>query len=133
MNYEQTNFKKFHFDKSQISDYLNSAQNSLKIAKESNVPEIMFKFSYEALIKLGIYLIAKEGFRVRSVPGHHIKILEKMSQLLQNQEIFDIGNKIREKRNADLYDGCIAFSEKDSKEILEFVEKIFRMPSYFNG
>lgn len=129
MSYEKEYFVKFKFVNSQLENYLASAEHSLKIAKDSNVPEVIFKFSYEAMIKLGIHLIAKEGYRTRSVPGHHFKIIEKISQILKSQEIFDIGNKIREKRNADFYDCCLIISEKDSKEIMEFVEKIFNMPS----
>ncbi|MFA5432785.1 MAG: hypothetical protein WC319_07935 [Candidatus Paceibacterota bacterium] len=133
MIYEQDYFHKFTFSESQKESYLASAEHSLKIAKDSNVPEVVFKFSYEALIKLGVYLIAKDGHRARSIPGHHFKIIEKMSQILKNREVFKIGNKIRERRNADLYDGCFFISEKDSKEILEFIEKVFNMPPYFNG
>jgi len=129
MIYEKNYFHQFNFTKSQIEGYLESAKHSLKIAKDSDVPEVIFKFSYEALIKIGVYLIAKNGYRARSVPGHHFKIIEKMSQILKNQEVFNVGNKIREKRNADLYDGQFFISEKDSKEIMEFVEKIFNMPS----
>ena len=129
MSYEKEYFVKFKFVNSQLENYLASAEHSLKIAKDSNVPEVVFKFSYEAMIKIGIYLIAKEGYRARSVPGHHLKIIEKISQILRSQEIFDIGNKIREKRNADFYDCCLIISEKDSKETMEFVEKIFNMPS----
>ncbi|MDP8258217.1 MAG: hypothetical protein P9L90_02165 [Candidatus Aadella gelida] len=58
-----------------------SAQRDLKIAESTNISDVVFKFTYDALIKLGIMLIAKKGYKVRSTAGHHIKILEKLSQV----------------------------------------------------
>jgi len=129
MTYEPEYFQKFEFEETQIQKLLQSAEYELGKAKKFDDPDVMFKFSYDALIKFGIFLIAKDGHRVRSIRGHHIKIIEKISQILKNTEIYKTADKIRIKRNADLYDGCIIVSEKDSREILKFVEKIFNTPS----
>lgn len=129
MTYDPEYFQKFKFEDSQKERLLESARHDLGKARKFDDPDVMFKFSYDALIKFGIFLIAKEGYRVKSIRGHHIKIIEKISRILKNPEIYDTANKIRIKRNADLYDGRIIVSEKDSKEILEFVEKIFNTPS----
>ncbi|MBU0570518.1 MAG: hypothetical protein KJ995_03960 [Candidatus Omnitrophica bacterium] len=126
INFESQHFQKLTFQEKQISQFLLSARHDLKIAKESDVPDVVFKFSYDALIKLGIMLIARKGYKVRSKAGHHIKILEKLSQLLKDEDILVLGNKMRQERNVNLYDGGFFVGEKDSLEYFEFVKSTFK-------
>lgn len=126
INFESQHFQKITFQKQQIDQFLQSASHDLKIAEESDVPDVVFKFCYDALLKLGIALIAQKGYKVRSKAGHHIKILEKLSQLLQDEDIVILGNKMRQERNINLYDGGFFVGEKDSHEYLEFVKSIFK-------
>jgi len=125
IDFEDKYFRKIKFTPEQIKEYFKSATRDLKIAKQPPFPEVIFKFSYDALLKLGIGLIAKQGFKVRSAVGHHIKILEKMGQTLKNSDVEIIGNKMRQNRNFDMYDGGFLISEKDSQEYLKFVEDTF--------
>lgn len=124
--FENNYFRKIKFTDGQIKQYFRAAKRDLNIASESNVPEIVFKFSYDALIKLGIALIAKRGYKVRSAIGHHVKILEKMSQILRNEDIITFGNKMRKDRNFDFYGGGILISQKDSQEYLKFTSSLFK-------
>ena len=126
INFASQHFQKLTFQKQQINQFLQSAQHDLKIAKQSEVPDVIFKFSYDALIKLGIALIAKKGYKIRSKAGHHIKILEKLSQLLKDEDVVVLGNKMRQERNVNLYDGGFFVGEKDSLEYLEFVKSTFK-------
>ena len=126
INFESQHFQKLAFKEEQIDQFLMSARHDLKIAEESNIPDVVFKFSYDALIKLGIALIAKKGYKVRSKAGYHIKILEKLSQLLKDEDIVVLGNKMRQERNVNLYDGGFFVGEKDSLEYLEFVKSTFK-------
>jgi hypothetical protein len=126
INFESQHFQKLTFQEKQIDQFLLSARHDLKIAEESDVPDVVFKFSYDALIKLGIMLIAKKGYKVRSTAGHHIKILEKLSQLLKDEDIVVLGNKMRQERNVNLYAGGIFVGEKDGLEYLEFVKSTFK-------
>lgn len=119
-------FQKIKFTPGQLAQYLRSAENDLHIAQHSNIPEVMFKFSYDAFIKLGITMIARQGYKVRSVVGHHVKIIEKFSQLLQNDDVAIFGNKMRKMRNIDFYDGGAFITERDSQEFLTFVQGVFR-------
>ena len=98
----------------------------LKIAQESDIPDVVFKFSYDAFIKLVIVLIAKKGYKVRSTTGHHVKILEKLSQLLKDEDVLVLGNKMRQERNINLYAGGFFIGEKDSLEYLKFVKSAFK-------
>jgi hypothetical protein len=106
-----------------------SARHDLKIAESADIPDVIFKFSYDALIKLGIALIAEKGYKVRSKAGHHIKILEKLSQLLKDEDVLVLGNKMRQERNINLYDGGFFVGEKDSLEYFEFVKSMFEKAS----
>jgi len=126
IHFESQHFQKLEFKEEQIDQFLKSALHDLKIAQDSDISDVVFKFSYDALIKLGIALIAKKGYKVRSTSGHHVKILEKLSQLLKDEDILVLGNKMRQERNVNLYDGGFFVGEKDSLEYLKFVKSVFK-------
>jgi len=122
-------FYKLYFTPAQLASYLKATKHTLRIAEESDVAEVIFEFAYNALIKYGITLIAQNGYRVRSVPGHHVQIIEKLSDLLGEKEIKDIGNKMRKIRNFDLYGGGILITHKNAIGYLKFVQSIFKFGS----
>ena len=126
INVESQYFQKLAFKEEQIEQFLKSALHDLKIAEESDIPDVVFKFSYDALVKLGIALIAQKGYKIRSTAGHHVKILEKLSQILKEEDILVLGNKMRQERNFNLYDGGFFVGEKDSREYLDFVKSVFK-------
>ena len=126
INFESQYFQKLAFKEQQIDQFLKSALHDLKIAESTDIPDVVFKFSYDVLIKLGIMLIARKGYKVRSATGHHIKILEKLSQILKDEDILVLGNKMRQERNVNLYDGGFFVGEKDSLEYLKFVKAAFK-------
>jgi len=63
--------------------------------------------------------------------GHHIKILEKLSEILDNKDIEIMGEAMRKKRNRDLYDGGVIISEKEAKDYLEFVKTVLNEAKKF--
>ena len=127
MNFDEKYFQKFNFSKEDIKQYFENAIRDLDIAKKDNIPEVKFTYAYQALIKAGIALMAKTGrVKVRSVPGHHIKILEKMSEILKDEAILTLGNAMRIKRNLDFYSGGEIISEKEAREYLEFVDNVLK-------
>ena len=62
--------------------------------------------------------------KVRSVPGHHVKIIDKMAEILDYDTISDMGNIMRSKRNMDFYGGGIEVTEKECAEYIKFVEDV---------
>lgn len=123
MHFNTEYFQKFKFDRNQLARYLQNALRDLEIARKDKFSEVRFTYSYQALIKAGIALIAKTGnVRVRSVPGHHIKILEKMSEILQDADVLEMGDAMRVKRNHDFYSGGEAITEKEANDYFKFVE-----------
>jgi hypothetical protein len=119
-------FEKFNFSQRQIKKYYRSAIRDLKIAINSRIPEVIFRFSYDALIKLAITICAKNNLRVKARKGHHIELIRKLSFFLKDLEIEVLANDMRAKRNMDLYEGGILISDKEAKEYLEWVKKIFQ-------
>ncbi len=125
ITFEKEYFQTFEFSKSQIERYFRGALRDLEIARKDSFSEVRFSYSYQALIKAGIALLAKKNKKVRSTSGHHVKILAKMSEILHDEDILIIGNAMRMKRNYDLYGGGESITEKEAKDYLDFVEKIF--------
>lgn len=120
-------FKEFKFTAEEIEQYLQNAFHDLEIARKDPFPEVRFTYSFQALIKGGISLIAKMGnVKVRSIPGHHAKILEKLSEILNEPDILTMGNVMRKKRNTDLYGGGDIVSEKETSEYFDFVEAVLK-------
>lgn len=119
-------FQKKKFEQRIILRYFHSALKDFKIAFGAKHPEVIFKFSYDALIKTGITIIALYGYRIRSRRGHHIKILEKLSQILDDENIIILGDKMRKKRNLDLYEGGTIISHKEAKDYLNFTKETIR-------
>ena len=126
IHFEPDYFQKFKFSENQINRYFQSALRDLDIAGKDKFPEVRFTYGYQALIKAGITLIAKASqMKVRSAVGHHVKILEKMSEILKDADVFTIGNVMRQKRNFDFYGGGESVTEKEADDYLKFVENGF--------
>lgn len=126
IKFEKQYFKKFNYKNNQIEKYVKSVVKDLKIAKSSKVPDVMFQFSYNAFIKLGICLIAYHGYKIKSKTGHHIKVIKKTAEILNDDIIFIYGDRMRKTRNMELYDGGgILITEKQAKAYFSFVEKVF--------
>jgi len=125
-NLETQFFQKLNFTPAQLKQYFDSAVRDYDIAASNDIPEVQFKFAYDALIKIGIALIAREGFKVRSQPGHHVKIIEKLSEVLHYEDIDIMGNTMHQSRNKDFYDGGMIITETEAKQYLEFVGHVLK-------
>lgn len=124
MKFEDTYFEKFRFTASQIKRNFDNALKDLNIAKKDKIPEVKFNYAYTALIKSGIALLSLYHVKIKSRPGHHVKIIEKMVEILENDSIADIGNTMRSKRNIDFYGGGVEVTEKECSEYIKFVDKV---------
>ncbi len=105
-SFESQFFQKVKFTPEQIKSYFTSAERDYAIAMEDKIPEVKFKFVYDAFIKIGIAVIAREGYKVRSQPGHHVKIIAKLSEIFGDENVDILGNVMRQRRNKDFYDGA---------------------------
>ncbi|OIO50251.1 MAG: hypothetical protein COV41_00435 [Candidatus Brennerbacteria bacterium CG11_big_fil_rev_8_21_14_0_20_43_10] len=55
-----------------------------------------------------------------------MKILEKLSEILNDKDIEIIGDRMRKKRNLDLYEGGIIISQKEVKDYLDFIKQVIK-------
>jgi len=119
-------FEKFNFTPKQVERYYKSALRDYYIARKSDVPEVMFRFCYDALIKLAITLCVSQNLRVKSRTGHYIELIKKLSEYLNNEEINLIVNEMRMKRNRDLYGEGILISLETAKGYIEWAKEVFK-------
>lgn len=127
-------FEHFKFSNKQLDNYIKSAKRDLKIATDSNVPEVAFRFCYDALLKLAIAVCAKNGLRVKSRKGHHIELITKLSEFLKDKDIEVLANEMRAKRNWDLYSGGVLISDKEAKSYVKWVSEVFqKAEGFLNG
>ncbi len=120
-------FEKFDFTDEQLERYWLSAKKDLEIAQDNDISDVVFRFSYDALIKFAVYKCAKSGLRVKSKQGHHIALINFLAENLNNPEINTVGNLMRTKRNWDLYGGGILISQKDALFFKDFISKIIKL------
>ena len=117
-------FENFNYLPTQIKKYFQAAVNDLRLAKIANAPELVFYTSYNIIVKTAMAVCAKNNLRVKSRTGHHVELISKLAEYLNDLEIEDVANKMRTKRNRDLYDGGTTTSEKEAKFYLLFCEKL---------
>ncbi|GMX57962.1 MAG TPA: hypothetical protein PKK37_04895 [Candidatus Pacearchaeota archaeon] len=127
-------FEKFKFTAGQIGNYCRSAERDLAIARKSQIPEVIFRFAYDALLKLAIAACAQSGLRAKSRQGHHIELIRKLAEFLDDEDVEILGNQMRSKRNWDLYGGGTIISAKEAKEYFDWVVKVFaKAQKLFDG
>jgi len=125
-NFDSRYFTKFEFTKEQVEKHFVNASKDLNIAKVDKNLEVKFNYTYNAFIKAGIALLSFYKIKARSTPGHHVKLIEEIAEILKDNTIEEVGNIMRQKRNLDFYGGGAEVTEKECKEYLSFVEKIFK-------
>lgn len=124
IKFDDKYFDKFEFAKEQIQKRLNNSQKDLQIARRVDILDVKFNYAYSSLIKAGIAVLSFYRRRVRSVPGHQVKIIQKLAQLLNDSSIEELGNIMRSKRNLDFYGGGIEITEKECRSYIKFVEGV---------
>lgn len=126
MRFDKNYFIKQEFSQNELNKYKKAAERDLSIAHKDKEIEVIFHFSYMALLKIGIYTIAKEGYRVKSRPGHHVQIIEVLSGILKSKDIAIIGDKMRRDRNLDLYSASALITRTDVEIYYKFVLDLFQ-------
>jgi hypothetical protein len=119
-------FRRQTYTAQQLHSFERSAREDLAIAAQSEYTQVKFRFCYDALLKLGILLAARAGYKVRSVPGHHIKLLEALADLAETPDVEVMADAMRQKRNMNLYEGGAYVSDSEAAEYLRFVLDLFK-------
>lgn len=126
MTFDVKFFYRLSYTPEQISKFFTNAKNDLQIAMQHDEEaSIAYRFCYDAIVKLGIAVIAENGYKVRSIPGHHIKILEQLGKILGLSEEIGYFDRVRRKRNVDLYEGGSIFSATEASELIHITKSVF--------
>lgn len=84
-----------------------------------------FSIAYNAVLQLAKMVLACEGYRASSKPGHHATTLEAAGLILGStqQTLIDYFDTCRRKRNQVNYDVSGAASESEADELVEKSEQ----------
>ena len=133
MKFEDAYFTEFKFTEAQIKKNIENALKDFGIAKKDTILDVKFNYAYTAFIKAGIALLSSYHAKIKSMPGHHVKIIEKTAEILKDDGILSIGNAMRSRRNIDFYAGGAEVTEKECYEYIKFVESVINKVKNFLG
>jgi len=69
--FEPEFFIEFSYSEQQIETYFRNAELDLARVESVQDPNLVYRIGYEAVLKLGIAIIAQAGYKIKSVPGSH--------------------------------------------------------------
>lgn len=124
-------FENFSYPPEQVKKYYQAAVKDLRLITKEKAPEVVFYISYNVLIKAAMAVAAKNNLRVKSRTGHHVELIQKLAEILRNPEIEDAANRMRSKRNRDLYDGGVATSQKEADFYLSFCKDLIKQVDFY--
>lgn len=113
-------FKQHPVDWAQVERFLLGAEKKLTSARKILAfdEEACLQQAYESMLKASIGFMLSHGLRVRSIPGHHIAILEFVTEKLDKKHagLLAVFDRLRRKRNAVLYDDEGFISREEAEE-----------------
>ena len=114
-------------DFGQISRFLASAEKKLTAAKKTVDidEEASYQIAYEAMLKASLGLMLNFGVRPRSLPGHHVTIIEFAAKHLGKEfkNLVAMFDRMRRKRHQAIYDVTGFISKQEALHALETAEK----------
>lgn len=119
--------KRQRIDYDQIRRFLASAAKKLAAAKKALEidEEASYQLAYEAMLKASLGLMLSFGVRPRSLPGHHMTIIEFAGNHLgkEYKNVIAMFDRMRRKRHQAIYDVAGFISKREAQDALEVAEK----------
>src|ERR1700688_1496003 len=116
-------FKPHVTDWAQIDSFLASADKKLAAAGKILAfdEEACLQQAYEAMLKSSLGLMFSHGLRARSIPGHHIAIIEFARRRIDRKhaDLLTVFDRLRRKRNLALYDDTGFVSHQDAEQAIK--------------
>jgi uncharacterized protein (UPF0332 family) len=110
-------------DWAQIECFVASAEKKLASAHKNLAfdEEACLQQAYEAMLKASLGFMFNLGFRARSQPGHHIAIIDFVRARMDKKHagLISVFDRLRRKRNLDLYDDRGFVSQHDAIAALQ--------------
>lgn len=114
-------------DFAQIGRFLAGAEKKLAAAKKTLAidEEASYQLAYEAMLKASLGFMLSYGVRPRSLPGHHVTIIEFAEQRLGKEfrGLISMFNRMRRKRHEAIYDVTGLISKHEAEQALETAAK----------
>lgn len=117
-------FENFIYPPGQIKRYYEAGVKDLHLASLAKAPELVFYACYNVIIKIAIAVCAKNNLKVKAQSGHHVELINKLAEYLGDNNVLDDANRMRRKRNMDLYGGGLFISEKEAINYLKFCRRL---------
>lgn len=115
----------------QIARFLAGAEKKLAAAKKIlNIDEeASYQLAYEAMLKASLGFMLSFGFRPRSLPGHHLTIIEFAEKQLGQEfrGLISLFDRMRRKRHQSLYDVSGLISRSEAEQALQTAEEYLRV------
>lgn len=118
--------EKFQFSEEIIKKHYQAAVKDLRLASIAGEPELVFHTCYNVVIKAAMAVCAKQGVRVKSRTGHHIELITILADAIKDDDLAATANKMRSKRNRDLYEGGMPVSEREAYFYLQFCRDLVK-------
>lgn len=114
-------------DPEQVQRFLASAEKKLASARKALQidEEACYQLAYEAMLKASLGLMLSFGVRPRSLPGHHVTIIEFAEKRLgkEYEKLIAMFDRMRRKRHQALYDVSGFISKQEAQNALEIAEQ----------
>jgi len=111
----------------QIGRFLAGAAKKLVAAKRTLAidEEASYQLAYEAMLKASLGFMLSFGVRPRSLPGHHVTIIEFAEERLgkEFEGLIALFNRMRRKRHQAIYDVAGLISRREAEQALETAEQ----------
>lgn len=118
-------------DIGQISRFLAGAEKKLAAARKVCTidEEASYQLAYEAMLKASLGFLLSHGVRPRSLPGHHVAIIEFAEKHLGKEftNLIAAFNRMRRKRHVAIYDVTGFISTQEAREALETAERYIKV------
>ncbi len=114
-------------DFAQIGRFLAGASKKLTAAKRilEIDEEASYQLAYEAMLKASLGFMLSFGVRPRSLPGHHMTIIDFADEHLGREfkSLISMFDRMRRKRHQAIYDVRGFISKQEAEQALETAEK----------
>lgn len=114
-------------DFAQIQRFLASADKKLATARKTLEidEEASYQLAYEAMLKGSLGLMLSHGVRPRSLPGHHVTIIEFAERHLAGgfRGMVTMFDRMRRKRHQAIYDVNGFITRLEAEQALETARK----------
>lgn len=123
--------KQQRIDVRQIKQFLAGAVKKLTAAKRILAidEEVSYQLAYEAMLKASLGFMLSHGVRPRSLPGHHVIIIEFAETHLgkEYRSLVAMFDRMRRKRHQAIYDVRGFISGDEAQQALETASRYLEL------